>query len=370
MNKKIHFEKKFENSELSEELKKYTANAFISAQSIFEKLPLADEEFTGTWREYLTESKKIGVFETLKKKLPQLNFPIEKNISLNDEYRRAVTAKAPPESFAVNSGLVLNSAEELTLTIHETSAGSIPVIIVKNREDFVNLCRALAFKNEPVEIQDSMGGLAISGYNNCGRYIEYLKNKTFNDFFTNATDTQEKQKSFYQDCFLLLSDGPYSGLPAFETSFSENEWREISLKIRLGHESAHYFTKRCLGSMRNNAHDELIADYAGICNALGEYDASLFLKCCGIENYPEIRINGRIHNYKGSPSLNQADFNVMCGLLYNASTNIETFDRKNRKKFSRGDFTAAAILCIASLSLVELAVESGADALQKKLEKI
>ncbi|HNY11189.1 MAG TPA: hypothetical protein PKK26_06320 [Candidatus Wallbacteria bacterium] len=355
-------------SSFSEELKLYTKNMFSCSSGIFDKLPLLDEDFVGTWRAYLDESKKKGVFQTLKSRLPQLNFPVEKGVSTSEEYLAAIRAEKLIADISPNSGLALEEPCKIELIIHKTPAGSIPVIIVRNRNDFVSLFRALAFKNEPVGIPSSTGACAISGYNNCERYLAYRKSQLTEDplgLMPPAT-----KKSMYQDSFLLLSDGPYSGIFAEKAGFDENAWREYSLKIRLGHESAHYFTRRCLGSMRNNAHDELIADFAGIREAFGKYDSGLFLKFCGIENFPNISPTGRIQNYKGTPKLSDGAFVEMCALLHAAAANVESFDKKYGENFSRGDFTVAAILCMASLTLDEIAGKNGFKLLEKYFDLI
>ncbi|HOT74862.1 MAG TPA: hypothetical protein PK467_03690, partial [Candidatus Wallbacteria bacterium] len=338
---------------------------------ILKKLPLPDEEFVETWNSYFIESGANGVFKTLKKYLPQLNFPIEKGVSALEEYRAAVLAEKPVTEISANAGLKIEAEDSIGLLIHKTPAGSIPVITVRNRNDFETLYRALAFKNEPEPVPASTGACAISGYNNCGRYIAYKNKCAAEDpFGLSFLENPADQKSRYQDSFLLLGDGPYSGLAPSCAGFGEAEWRDYSLKIRLGHESVHYFTKRCLGSMRNNAHDELLADYAGICGAFGEYDAELFFKFCGIENFPEINPAGRINNYKGSPCLSDENFRAMCAFLYSAALNIERFDKKHRKNFTRGDFTTAAVLCIASASIDLIAAENGLSVLETALASV
>ena len=356
------------NQSIKDELYNYYANAFILTPGLIKKLPLPEEEFVPVWRDYLYESIS-GVFRALKNHIPQFNFPIEKGMSLNEKYRAAVKAEISPCDIVSESALTLEAPDTLELIIRETPAGPIPVLIVKNRSDFMDLFRALAFKNEPAYIPPSTGGCAISGYNNCERFIAFKNKRALEDpFGLSAPEEPAVEKSRYQDRFLLLSDGPYSGISHDEAGFEESEWRGYSLKIRLGHESAHYFTKRCLGSMRNNAHDELIADYAGICEAFGAYDSSLFFKFCGIEKLPEINPAGRINNYKGTPPLSDAAFGGMCETLRAAALNIEVFDKKLRKTYSRGDFTTAAIICIASLSVDEIALPGGAAKLEKALD--
>jgi hypothetical protein len=90
----------------------------------------------------------------------------------------------------------------------------------------------------------------------------------------------------YQDRLIILSAGPYSNVTASNLGLTETEWQQLSLKIRLEHESTHYFTRRFFGSMRNNIADELIADYRGIVAALGYYRSDWFLHFVGLESFP------------------------------------------------------------------------------------
>ncbi len=355
------------------ELEEYFKNLFLVNLRSMNEFPLMDEEFVSVWRGYANESLEAGVFNTLKKHLPQLNFAVEKGMGQDPEYRAATLSEKIVEKTSGRNDLRINRPDEVKLLIRQTPAGSIPVIIVHEREDFVNFFRALACKNEPAEIPASTGACAVKGFNNVERLRSYKQKWISENPFGSWELEFEKlsaRKELYQDSFLLLSDGPYSGVPACELGFEDAKWREASLKIRLGHESAHYLTKRCFGSMRNYAHDELIADYAGICEAFGSYSSALFLKFCGIENFPEIRQGGRINNYKGKPPLSDEAFQKMCGVLYDAALNAEIFDRRNRQNFKGRDFTTAAVLCLASLRVDEIAEKNAVAILEKLLSDI
>ena len=81
--------------------------------------------------------------------------------------------------------------------------------------------------------------------------------------------------------FVILSNKPYSNVPAERLGLEEEQWRNFSVIIRREHECTHYFTKRFLGSSRNNLHDELVADFTGIMCAVGEFNAFWLLRTNG-----------------------------------------------------------------------------------------
>ena len=123
-------------------------------------------------------------------------------------------------------------------------AGKIPIVYPKDTGDFERILREIVYKGKDVPNLQNMGASFVSG-------------KTLR--------------------FIVLSDKPYSGIPAEEMGLPDSCWATKSLIIRKYHECAHYYTKRFLGSSRNNLHDELIADFCGIYAAFGEYHAKYFI---------------------------------------------------------------------------------------------
>lgn len=269
----------------SEEYLRYCANVFELPQAPL-RLPLEDEPFVPEWERYAREASTRGVWNTLRDKFPQLRFPIAAGISTSEAYRAAT--RLGMEVIAGES-LVMEHPEQLSLFLHPTAAGRIPVLVVGHRSDFMTLVRALAHRNEPVMIPDSQGACMVTGFNNWNR-IHQIRD----DFHV-----LKSQKALYQDRFIILSDGPYSGVPAHNMGMSDAEWRRLSLLIRLEHECAHYFTKRVLGAMRHHVLDEILADYMGITAAAGKFRADWFLKFFGLEKFPHYRRGARLENYLG-----------------------------------------------------------------------
>ena len=72
---------------------------------------------------------------------------------------------------------------------------------------------------------------------------------------------------------ILLNHAPYSNIPAERLGLEKSDWLELSHRLRLAHECAHYETLRILGDMKNHALDEILADTLGQIAAFGNFDA-------------------------------------------------------------------------------------------------
>jgi hypothetical protein len=185
----------------------------------------------------------------------------------------------------------------------------------------------------------------VSGYNNWGRIRGLLRQ---GEEFARITPHRE----LYQDRFILLSDGPYSAVPAAQLGLGEAAWREMSLVIRPEHECTHYFTRRLFGSMRNNLLDELIADYAGITAALGRFRADWCLRF----------LSARLEIYRGKPPLSEGAFRILSALLKAAAENLEGFETDLDQP--------ARIAALASLRLEDLASPEAGALLENALEEV
>jgi hypothetical protein len=130
------------------------------------------------------------------------------------------------------------------------------------------------------------------------------------------------QKPLYQDRFIVLSRGPYSGVPAADTGLSEADWLARSLVVRREHELTHNFTWRLFGIMRSHATDEIIADFVGLVCAFGHYPVDLARRCLGLDTYPDFRPGGRLANYRGTPPMSDEDFGTLTRLTYQATDNL------------------------------------------------
>lgn len=366
------------SSSEKDELLSYNKNVFDHSAIEFPlTLPLKDEPFVKTWKQYSAESEESAAFNTLKAKLVQLSFPIEEGISQSGGYLSATRKGIAVEDIADATGLKAKEPEKIRLIIHQSPAGKIPLLVTENREDFVSLVQALTMKNEPRQVPDSMGASMIAGYNNWDRVRQLREKWQEENLFGNWQEEFKKiipQKELYQDRFIVLSYGPYSAVSFEDMGLSEEEWKEKSFIIRREHECAHYFTKRFFSSMKNNLIDELIADYMGIVEAAGTYRADWFLRFLGLENFPEYREGGRLQNYRGNPELSEGAFKILQVLVKNSAENLEKFDSDLSEKLEVAERKSFILISLTHLTMEELAskdsyalVENLVNKLRKKV---
>lgn len=360
------------NSAVIDELLDYNRNHF-STKALRRPLclPPDDEPSVGIWTAYKKESEEKDALSALQTHLPQFHFPIREGVSKTDKYRAAVLQGKPIPEVSETDPIVFDNPEALELCIHQTPAGRIPLIISCERSDFVRLVQALAGKNEPISVPDSMGALTIGNYSNWERIrqlkAEWQQNNPL-DFTGEGWNARFKEiqqdKSLYQDRFILLSNGPYSAVCAHDAGFSESEWQENSLIIRRDHECTHFFTRRILGSMKNRLMDELMADYMGICGALGTYDAELFLRFMGLENHPEYRSGGRLENYRGEAPLSENAFRVLQELAVRSAKSLEAVHTSLTNNLTTFNQRIILVAAMSLLSIEELASEDGTARLE------
>ena len=343
------------NEEIQAELARYLERGF-DLQAPVTTLPLPDEPFVEVWERWADEARQRGAFAVLSENLPQLRFPIREGISRSEDYRAATLRGVPPADLAGATGLELERPEVVELEIHPSPAGRIPVLLVRGRAEFAALVRALGKRNEPVSVPDSQGALMIGGYNNWARVRELRRN--------GVEVTPATPKDLYQDRFILLSDGPYSAVPAADLGLGDREWKEISLAIRRDHECAHYFTRRLFGSMKNHAQDELMADWAGLVGATGRFRADWFLRFLGLEDHPRYRPGGRLDLYRGD--LPEETFPALHDLIRSAALNLESSGAPTKTLEDR----AKTLSALATLRLDELASVEGPSILGKALAKV
>lgn len=339
------------------ELLAYNRSVFAAPGAV--RLPLPDEPFVGVWEGYVAQARTRGVLPVLREQLVQLRFPVAAGVSEGEAYQAATRRGALP---AHTDDLRLNDDGGLRLFLHPTPAGTVPVLVAGDRADFEALVRALVRKNEPVPLPASMGACMVAGYNNWGRVAELRRRWEAGEVddggardWSAAFAVLKARKELYQDRFILLSCGAYSGVPADAMGMEPGEWSRASLAIRLEHECAHYFTRRVLGSMRNNLLDELIADYAGIVAAAGHYRAEWFLRFMGLDDEHGCRAGGRLWNYRGEPPLSDGAFAVLQGIVRQAALRLEAADATLDASFRTPLGRAHVVLGLAELTLEEIA---------------
>ena len=205
----------------------------------------------------------------------------------------------------------------------------------------------------------------FSGYNNWNRINTYRDNFLANNPSTPWSEEFRKliqQKHLYQDKFIILINSYYSGVnPETLGLHDKDDWKEKSLIIRREHECTHYFTKQVFGSMQNNIFDEIMADYAGLTTAIGEFNASNFLTFFGLENFPKYRKTGRLEIYRGNLAGNA--FAVLHKLIVKAAGNLERFSKMHNTK----DDIFKTIMALTKFTLEELTLDNVLDLLEQDI---
>lgn len=312
--------------------------------------PLADQLFVQEWRRYQSLATDQSLMNVLKTPLRQLYFPIEAGMSGNSEYQAATKKGLSPLWMEKATGLALEDPEGIRLFFHSTEAGHLPVLDISSRSDFENLVRALARRNEPVEIPLSTGACMVKGYNNWDRVDQYKKQKG------DAFDFQQmkEEPELYRDVFLLITQAPYSGVSATDMGLNHSEWLVYSRVIRLAHEATHYVTLRVYGSAKNHLLDEMLADYRGIVAALGEFKASWLLRFFGIRDDMTFRTGGRIKNYLKDQDLSDDDFKEVMEVAAQAAYQLEDWGRRYPEIYTR-EGQSSALDRLTRLTLRQMA---------------
>ena len=222
---------------------------------------------------------------------------MEKQQYLSDEPFTVLWEEAENGIYPEFAGTDLKSYKSLHTFLHQSFGGRIPVMHMKDREEFERLIREIFYQGEQRQIPASMGALAIKGWKD-------------------ASGTAHRA--------ILLSDGYYSAVPPEAMGLSPEEWKEKSFTLRLAHECTHYYTLRAFGFMNSGLKDELIADTMGIIEAFGEYRAEWFLRFMGLENYPNYREGGRLQNYlPKDQEISDVDFRELQAVTYEAAMSLE-----------------------------------------------
>ncbi len=313
--------------------------------------PLAPEPQVEFWRRYAEEAASAGAAAALSRRLPQLRFPAASGMSQAPEYRAATRRGDYDHLEARVGGPLAAGRDALELRLHESPAGPVPVLIARRRQDFVYLVQALTCRNEPELVPESMGACLIKGLADWERVAAYRQAwETRRGGPASSADWAEemgnlpRHKELWQDRLILVSTGPYSAVPAAELGLEEGTWRERSVALRLAHECFHYLTLRLAGRIRSNLLDELIADYAGLVEAFGEYREDLARRFLGVDRLPTLRSGCRLEVYRGEPALSDGALEVVARLAAEATRRLAALPPSLEE---RGDPAAMAARLVA-----------------------
>lgn len=223
--------------------------------------------------------EKLHPIDILVKRYPGLALPIKEGMRDSLDYKRVCLRGedfgAPP---------IFNKTNEDRLETVETPAGSVDVLYLADREDFVHAYRALGYRCEPAPIPKSTGAVTLFGLNNWEK-VRAL-----------SIPLDMAEKSAYKDTMILLSKGAYSNVSHTQVGFSESEWLEKSFTIRKYHELTHFISRNLFPENKEAIRDEIMADMMGIMFAAKSYDVQMAKIFLGIEG-EEYRKGGRLENY-------------------------------------------------------------------------
>ena len=186
------------------------------------------------------------------------------------------------------------TSEEDSMTTEETPAGSVTVITLLRREDFVTFLRIMANRCEEADIPDTQGASIIDGVINrrkIEQHMEAFSGHDYNEEFRRFTSDRRN----FKDALIVLSAGPYSAISAEKIGVSADEWMTLSHKIRKYHECTHFICRNLYPDKKDTIWDELLADAVGIVAAFGKYDADIEKLFLGIEGNKYT--GGRLGNY-------------------------------------------------------------------------
>ena len=225
--------------------------------------------------------KGTEVLRALAKKYYGLYLPVEKGMSQSPWYRQYVLAGKPENTEELPG---FTGSEQDEIFPFSTPAGEVEVIYLERREDFELFLQKLAYRCEPEPIRPDVGAMMISGVINWEKIEshkrKYLEkgNLDWKEEFRRFTSRPEN----FKDRVLILSGGPYSNYPAQKAGYTPEEWKQISIDIRMYHECTHYVCRNRWPEKKETVLDEVLADAVGLLGATGRYDRRLALEFLGV----------------------------------------------------------------------------------------
>ena len=249
-----------------------------------------------------TKATGTDVVEQLAKRFPQMYVaPAE---GAEETYRLAAGRGIAPENANLDH-FITDSADELRDV--ETPAGSVEVVFFNQRADFETFLRVIGHKAQLVEISPTVGAMTYSGLADWGKvsaaheqYVASGGDDWGSEFVRLAQDP-----SAFRCQLVVISEGPYSNIPASETPYDDAEWLRVSREIRLHHECAHVVCRRTMPDDILKIWDEITADVVGLLCATGRYDVSLAARFLGVTE--TAYAGGRLETYLDDDQMARID---------------------------------------------------------------
>lgn len=179
----------------------------------------------------------------------------------------------------------------------DTPAGPVDVVYLESRADFETLLQVIGNKSQPVPIARTVGAITYRGL------ADWEKVAAAHAAFVGAGGSDwgaefsrlAKEPGAFRSEIVVISEGPYSNVPAPDTPYGEDEWLDVSREIRLHHECAHVVCRRTMPGDVLPVWDEVTADVVGLLCATGGYDAALAARFLGISQ--DGYAGGRLEEY-------------------------------------------------------------------------
>jgi len=292
-------------------------------------VPMDDAPHIASWARMLDADQSKCSADILLDTIVELRAPIGPDVHAGPGYRAATRSGAPLTRPSARDVFV--EPDGLSVVLHETDVGRVPVIQCRARADFVRIVRSVLHQNAPVEIPTSMGACLVAGYVNWRRVRTALSDDGIwcdlqAPVSATALQRLRTESHRFRDTYVVLSEGSYSDVPASAMGLDASKWHGLSTQLRLEHEAAHYVCRRALGEMRNALLDELAADYAAITITTGSFDATWLRRFMGVDQYPRFRAGGRLENYGRTDLRTPQGFAALQRMTLDASISLEKFD--------------------------------------------
>ena len=238
--------------------------------------------------------RKTSILEQLAADYPQLY--LNPDIDTQEAYRRVVLRGEEPEakSLAHYRGDPADREE-----VMETPAGSVRVVTLGNRQDFELALRSLMAAKDgpltPIPASQSAAMLTVFNWPRIHAHLALFPEEERAAEFKRFTAVREN----YIDMLVVLSRGPYSGVPASAVGCTEDEWLALSDTIRRYHELTHVICRKLYPGDIAPIRDELVADAVGLYAACGRFDPEMEKRFLGIRDGRYT--GGRLDNYTDAP---------------------------------------------------------------------
>ena len=223
--------------------------------------------------------KGAAALQALAERFPQLYVaPAE---GAQAAHRAASGCGVAPEGANLDhfKGSTLDELREV-----DTPAGTVEVLFLEQRCDFETFLQIIGHKAAPVPIARTVGAITYRGLADWGKvaraHEEYLA--AGGDDWNGEFSRLAKTPGAFRSELVVISEGPYSNVPAQDTPYAPGEWVGVSREVRLHHECAHVVCRRTMPDDILPVWDEVTADVVGLLCATGGYDARLAARFLGV----------------------------------------------------------------------------------------